>query len=122
LPDTKIDWKFKEARVLAGFTQAQLAKKLNVSRSTISRWERTGKVKISDFMEWLEVCNCQMKMILVGDNPVKARPEICAQCSREHCNSRANDPDESKRRILRIVYAEPAKECPFYLEHVLHVE
>ena len=43
----KVNITLKAARVNCGMSQAQLAKEVGVSKSTISRWER-GEVKISE--------------------------------------------------------------------------
>ena len=51
-----------EARERAGFTQAQVAAKMGIGQSALSRMER-GNVTIKNFMRCLNVCGYALKLI-----------------------------------------------------------
>ena len=64
-------------RVNAGFSQNELAKKLNVDRQTVMNWEK-GHTKISG--EWLlmlaQVCNFPIDYICIPMSSSKERKKV----------------------------------------------
>ena len=88
------------ARMNAGLTQADLARKLNVTAQTISAWERGVKTPKLDTI--CRICNaigCDTSEILSGVNisanaeieehrqlcPLKKGPEEARVCDKERC-------------------------------------
>ncbi len=59
----------KAARIDAGLTQAELARRLNVSETTIWKWE-TGKSepKLSQFKVICDICGRSMSEIFLPEN------------------------------------------------------
>lgn len=51
----------KQARVFAGMTQADLAKKLGTQQSSIARAERTKDLSVNYFLRILKACGCDVQ-------------------------------------------------------------
>lgn len=114
----KVDWKLKETRIQAGYTQAQLGELLKVSRSTISRWERTGEIKFKEAVLFMEKCKAQMQIIFVKEENTTINPEVCFWCPRHSCSLE----NAIEGRPVVMKFPELTKDCPFYLEHVISVK
>lgn len=68
-PDS-VGGKIYAARNEAGLTIDQLADKLNVNGMSVSRWERTGVVRLPMLQELAAALNKELAYFLTGDDPV----------------------------------------------------
>lgn len=74
----EIGQKFKEARVQSGFTQEDVAEKINVSRQTISNWE--NEKSYPDIISVIELSNLysiSLDDLLKGDKKMVEHLEEC---------------------------------------------
>ena len=77
----------KKSRMAAGLTQKDMAEKLRVSESTISRWERGGDLPMEKVHRWFEACEILIRMTISAPGTLPLE-EICSKCGEEFCTSR----------------------------------
>lgn len=59
---------FEKYRTQAGYTQAQLASKLNLDRSTVTKWEiGAAKPRIETMLKLARMYGCRVEDILEGE-------------------------------------------------------
>jgi predicted transcriptional regulator len=75
----------REARMSKGLSQAAMAKKLKVSPSTVSRWERLGDGPIGKIHQWFVECERLVRMVFERHSERKPVEEICMRCDQDHC-------------------------------------
>lgn len=56
----------KAARIMAGYTQAQLAKVIGTTQSTVSSWENggLGKARLKDVMKLCKLFGCSINDLI----------------------------------------------------------
>jgi DNA-binding XRE family transcriptional regulator len=64
-------------RVNAGFSQVELAEKMDVDRQTIINWEK-GHTPISGewFLMWAQICNFPVNYIFLPSESTKRRKKL----------------------------------------------
>ena len=80
----------KRARLDAGFTQKELAVKLEVTADTIARWERIGDALIHKLDKWFFECGRRVNISFTAQKrKLIPKDEICSQCEvRVTCTAR----------------------------------
>jgi len=110
----------KNARLGAGFTQRALATKLGVSRSTVSRWERTAALPMRYWNPWFETCGVHMGVSWLDPkkNQTPVDISICKKCKFE-CKGRYGKPREDAVGGFFWFLGGIPDDCPYYLDHVM---
>lgn len=77
--------KWKELRSQAGLTQEEAAKKLNVTRSAVARWESAkGIPDISNLISISELYNISLDELIKGDSKVERKIESDGKAKKWH--------------------------------------
>jgi transcriptional regulator with XRE-family HTH domain len=104
----------------AGITQRELAEKLGVSRSTVSRWECTGDVTFKYIDTLMQAIGGHLRFSLVYVGPeVAADMEVCSCCTKEFCLVRDKIVSSLKGFSIVAENEPPPKDCELRLEQVL---
>jgi len=116
----------KQSRAHAGKSQAEIAEHLKVSRSSVSRWERTGDCKIEQANQWFAFCGVLVAMTITSNVDKLLLPvqSICDECEGKlRCEGNnivfgKNNVVAKAGLLIRIVSACPPS-CPYFVEHVV---
>ncbi len=109
----------KEVRLNSKLTQLELAKLLSISRTSISRWERTGKIPFSKMNEWFKACKYKAIIIMIDKNAKQLPNEkVCVNCNSDKmCPSYVPANDFSN--ISMVFLNNLDEDCPYILEHMI---
>jgi DNA-binding XRE family transcriptional regulator len=126
--DQNIDFSdlLKKARAQSGKTQAELARALNVSTSSVSRWERSGDCSLTNASKWFEFCKVLVSMRISSKEKESGQPlqPICDRCAQQASCAGNNIVlgkkclDSKIGLMVRFVGNVP-DDCPYVAEHVV---
>jgi transcriptional regulator with XRE-family HTH domain len=112
---------FRDARNTAKLTRKQLAEKMEVSVSTIARWERDGSAPMRKAHKLFEFCGVAVKMVFFNSGVISE--EVCLCCYRRgSCEGNRVAPlGESEGTIgltIQLLGLLP-QDCPYIAEQVI---